>query len=371
MAVISLEGVSKRFDDGTEALRGVDLTVGDGEFFILVGPSGCGKSTLLSLIVGLEEPTAGTIRVDGEVVNGVDPRHRDMAMVFQGYALYPHMSIRSNLAFPLELAGLPASRIRERVERTASLLGIGDLLDRRPAQLSGGQKQRVAMGRAIIREPRAFLMDEPLSNLDARLRGEMRAELSRLHRRIGVTTIYVTHDQTEAMTLGDRIAVLHEGSIRQTGTPRELYARPANLFVASFIGSPPMNLFDVRARRGDLEMLGRSFDVPDGLRRRLVGATGALIAGIRPEDLRVEPEGERGGDGEQVVEVTVDLVEWLGADLYVHTSLGAGGAGDGRLVARLDPSSRARGGDRLRLRLDTGRLHLFDARSGEALAHDT
>ncbi len=337
MAVIVLEGVSKRFDDGTVAVREVDLAVRDGEFFILVGPSGCGKSTLLSLIVGLEEPTRGTIRVDGKVVNGVDPRHRDMAMVFQGYALYPHMSVRRNLAFPLELAGVPAQRIRERVETTASLLGIGDLLERRPAQLSGGQKQRVAMGRAIVREPRAFLMDEPLSNLDARLRVQMRAELSRLHRRLGVTTVYVTHDQTEAMTLGDRIAVLLDGSIRQIGTPRDLYAKPASLFVAGFIGSPPMNLFPARAGDGRLEMLGRSVATPPALRRRLERAPGDLVAGIRPEDLRVDPGPAR--QGEAAVEMTVEVAEWLGADLYVHGSAGSGdtpGPGADRLVVRLE-----------------------------------
>ncbi|HVL37668.1 MAG TPA: ATP-binding cassette domain-containing protein, partial [Burkholderiales bacterium] len=242
MAEIALAGITKRFADGTVAVQNADFTIADGEFFILVGPSGCGKSTLLNMIAGLEAPTAGEIRVAGRRVNEVDPKDRNMAMVFQSYAIYPHMSVRENLAFPLKLARLAKEEIDVRVARAAQALELEALLDRRPATLSGGQRQRVAMGRALVREPAAFLLDEPLSNLDARLRAQTRAEIARLQRRLRTTTVYVTHDQTEAMTLGDRIAVLRAGRVQQVGTPRELYERPGNVFVATFIGEPPMNV---------------------------------------------------------------------------------------------------------------------------------
>ncbi|MGD2073839.1 MAG: ATP-binding cassette domain-containing protein, partial [Gammaproteobacteria bacterium] len=243
MAEITLERVTKRFADGTTAVRDISLTIGDGEFFILVGPSGCGKSTLLNMIVGLENVTEGEVRVGGQRMNEVDAKDRNMAMVFQSYAIYPHMTVRENMAFPLRLAKVPKSQIAERVKRAAEILELSPLLDRKPASLSGGQRQRVAMGRAMVREPQAFLLDEPLSNLDAKLRVQMRTEIARLQRRLGTTTLYVTHDQTEAMTLGDRIAVLRRGELQQVGTPRELYERPRNLFVAGFIGSPAMNFF--------------------------------------------------------------------------------------------------------------------------------
>jgi multiple sugar transport system ATP-binding protein len=246
MSDIVLNQVTKRFPDGTEALKPTDLAIADGELFVLVGPSGCGKSTLLKLIVGLEQPSSGSIRVGGEDVTGRDPKDRNMAMVFQSYALYPHMRVRDNLAFPLKLAKLDPAEIERRVAAAAALLELGPLLERKPAALSGGQRQRVAMGRAIVREPAAFLLDEPLSNLDAKLRTQMRNELAALQKRLGTTTVYVTHDQTEAMTLGDRIAVLRGGAVQQIGTPRALYRQPANVFVARFIGAPAMNLLPAR-----------------------------------------------------------------------------------------------------------------------------
>jgi len=252
MAEIVLEQVNKRFADGTEGLRPTDLTIRDGELFILVGPSGCGKSTLLKIIVGLERPTSGTVRVGGESVTERDPKDRNMAMVFQSYAIYPHMTVRENMAFPLKLAGMDNAEIAVRVEEAAAILELGGLLERKPAALSGGQRQRVAMGRAIVRQPAAFLLYEPLSNLDAKLRVQMRTELARLQRRLGTTMVYVTHDQTEAMTLGYRIAVLRKGEIQQTGTPRELYGRPANLFVAGFVGSPAINLLPARIEENRL-----------------------------------------------------------------------------------------------------------------------
>ncbi|MGB7934284.1 MAG: ATP-binding cassette domain-containing protein, partial [Gammaproteobacteria bacterium] len=282
MAEITLDKVNKRFPDGTDAVRDASLVIHDGEFFILVGPSGCGKSTLLQLIVGLEELSSGELRVDGRLVNDVDPRDRNMAMVFQNYALYPHLSVRENIAFPLRMKKLPAAEIERRVAETAAILELGELLGRKPGSLSGGQRQRVAMGRAIVREPVAFLLDEPLSNLDARLRTQMRAEIARLQRRLGTTTIYVTHDQTEAMTLGDRVAVMREGVIQQTGSPRELYERPRNLFVAGFMGSPAMNVLPAEFRDGRIRvpLPGVSLMPPTG--RRPPTGPGHLIAGIRP-----------------------------------------------------------------------------------------
>jgi len=378
MAEIALEHVGKRFPDGTEAVHDAHLTIGDGEFFILVGPSGCGKSTLLNMIAGLEDLSTGVLRVDGRVMNDVDPRDRDMAMVFQSYALYPHMSVRGNLAFPLELAKLPAAEIAERVARAAEVLGIGDLLDRRPASLSGGQRQRVAMGRAIVRRPRAFLLDEPLSNLDASLRVQMRAEIARLHRHLATTTVYVTHDQTEAMTLADRLAVLRAGRVHQVGTPREVYTAPANLFVAGFIGSPAMNFLPAR-REGARLVLPVGVVEPEPSTLDAL-PDGPLVAGIRPEHIHEAPPGDpRAPDGGLEFEVNVDVVEWLGPELYVHFEVETSGpvpeviardtpqASSGtrlRLTARLDPASRAAAGGTLRLRLESGDLALFDARTG-------
>jgi multiple sugar transport system ATP-binding protein len=380
MAEIHLDKVGKRFPDGTDAVRGASLAIHDGEFFILVGPSGCGKSTLLQLIVGLEEISSGELRVDGRLVNDVDPRDRNMAMVFQNYALYPHLSVRENIAFPLRMKKLPAAEIERRVAETAAVLELGELLGRKPASLSGGQRQRVAMGRAIVREPVAFLLDEPLSNLDARLRTQMRTEIARLQRRLGTTTIYVTHDQTEAMTLGDRVAVMRGGVIQQTGTPRELYERPRNLFVAGFMGSPVMNMLPAEFRDGRirLPLPGISRMPTDG--ERLPPGPGYLIAGIRPEHFQLA---ESGGDPDSF-EVTIEMAEWLGADLLVHFRIEAGAVPDlpaladdgvtGRrgnavydLIARLPGDCRARAGETLRLALKPYALPLFDAVSGESL----
>jgi multiple sugar transport system ATP-binding protein len=360
MAEITLDQVSKRFPDGTHAVRDASLVIRDGEFFILVGPSGCGKSTLLNMIVGLEEISSGELRVDGRLVNDVDPRDRNMAMVFQNYALYPHLSVRENIAFPLRMKKRPVAEIEQRVEETAAILELGELLERKPGSLSGGQRQRVAMGRAIVREPVAFLLDEPLSNLDARLRTQMRAEIARLQRRLGTTTLYVTHDQTEAMTLGDRVAVMREGMIQQTGTPRELYERPRNLFVAGFLGSPAMNLLPAEFLDGRirLPLPGISLAPPAGMRPP--AGPGRLIAGIRPEHF-LPAARDAGG-----FEVRVELAEWLGADLLVHFRVGNGAGHE--VIARLDGGLRARAGDTLRLALTPESVALFDAVSGEALS---
>jgi multiple sugar transport system ATP-binding protein len=383
MSEITLEHISKRFADGTVAVHATTLTIHDGEFFILVGPSGCGKSTLLNLIVGLESPSTGEIRVDGKAVTTVDPRERNMAMVFQSYAIYPHMSVRENLAFPLKLAKLSGQEIERRVQQAAAILELDALLGRKPASLSGGQRQRVAMGRAIVRQPVAFLMDEPLSNLDAKLRGQMRTEIARLQRRLGTTTVYVTHDQTEAMTLGDRIAVLRRGEVQQVGTPRELYDRPGNLFVAGFIGAPAMNFLPAELKDKRLRLPMVELALPETLRQRLPREPRELIAGIRPEHLCDADLGSDGDGDSAVFELAVDVLEWLGSDLFVYGTLpGAGaplsslppeleidrGQADRlTLTARLDPVSRAREGEPLRLQIDSRRLHLFDPASGENL----
>src|SRR5918996_4897668 len=307
MAEIALHKVSKRFADGTVAVKEANFTIADGEFFILVGPSGCGKSTLLNMIAGIEEVSGGEIRVDGKVVNDVDPKDRNMAMVFQSYAIYPHMSVRENLAFPLKLARVAQHEIARRVERAADILELGELLDRKPATLSGGQRQRVAMGRAIVRQPVAFLLDEPLSNLDARLRVQTRTEIARLQRNLGTTTVYVTHDQTEAMTLGQRVAVLRKGEVQQIGTPRELYAEPRNLFVAGFIGSPAMNFVPGEIRDSRLVLPMAEVPLKKHLQR-----DGPVIAGIRPEQFE---DATLVDAKSSVFEVKVDVLEWLGADL--------------------------------------------------------
>ena len=376
MAEIALHKVTKRFADGTVAVKEANFTIADGEFFILVGPSGCGKSTLLNMIAGIEEVSGGEIRVDGKVVNDVDPKDRNMAMVFQSYAIYPHMSVRENLAFPLKLARVAQDEIARRVERAADILELGELLDRKPATLSGGQRQRVAMGRAIVRQPVAFLLDEPLSNLDARLRVQTRTEIARLQRNLGTTTVYVTHDQTEAMTLGQRVAVLRKGVVQQIGTPRELYAEPRNLFVAGFIGSPAMNFVPAEIRDGHLLLPMARIPVrkPEGL----------VIAGIRPELFEdaglVDPKTPGGA----VFEAKVDVLEWLGSDLYVHFQVecaaerlrtlpeelerATSGANRISLVARVDPSSKAAENKRLKLWLDGRQIRLFDAESGKSLS---
>jgi multiple sugar transport system ATP-binding protein len=380
MAAISLDNVTKEFPDGTVAVDGISLEIADGELFVLVGPSGCGKSTLLNLVVGLEEPTRGEIRMDGEVINGLDPADRNMAMVFQSYAIYPHLSVRGNLAFPLELAKLPDDEIADRIERASRMLGIADLLDRRPRDLSGGQRQRVAMGRAIVRQPRAFLLDEPLSNLDARLRLDMRTEIARLQRRLETTMLYVTHDQTEAMTLGDRIAVLRGGRVEQVGTPRELYSRPRTLFVASFIGSPSMNLLPARCSGERVHLPFGELEINDEELLRSLQEGHPLVVGIRPEDLR-EIGSSEDRAGALAVAATVDVVEWLGAELYVHFRVAAGdlqnatrhgelevdSEGTLPVTCRLDPSTEVREGESIALSVDPASVHLFDAESGERI----
>ncbi|PND56266.1 ABC transporter ATP-binding protein [Mycobacterium sp. ENV421] len=381
MAEIVLDHVSKNYPDGAVAVKDLSLTIADGEFVILVGPSGCGKSTTLNMIAGLEDISAGELRIGGDRVNEKAPRERDIAMVFQSYALYPHMTVRQNIAFPLTLAKLNKADIAKKVEETAKILDLNELLDRKPSQLSGGQRQRVAMGRAIVRQPKAFLMDEPLSNLDAKLRVQMRGEIARLQNRLGTTTVYVTHDQTEAMTLGDRVVVLRGGEAQQIGTPGELYGRPANLFVAGFIGSPAMNFFpatlDGMSLRLPFGEVTLSQDVQNVLGQH--PKAGNVIVGIRPEhfeDAALLDAYER--IQATTFEVTVDLVESLGADKYVYfTTAGdsakaaqlaelaaESGAGENDFVARLSADSKAAIGQSIELAFDTTKLHIFDADSG-------
>ena len=380
MAEIVLDRVSKRFPNGTVTLKEASFTIHDGEFFILVGPSGCGKSTLLNMIVGLEEISAGEIRVDGMTVNDLDPKDRNMAMVFQSYAIYPHMSVRENIAFPLRLANLSKAEIARRVDEAAAILELVPLLDRKPANLSGGQRQRVAMGRAIVREPKAFLLDEPLSNLDARLRMQMRTEIARLQKRLGTTMIYVTHDQTEAMTLGDRVAVMNQGEVQQIGTPRELYYHPANLFVAGFIGSPGMNILPAKIARSRLILPFGETVLPEDLKERLPADGSRIVAGIRPEHFSFVESGNGPAEG-LAFEATIELVEWLGAELYVYfdakyqeawpgTAWPEGLCGQARengtvsTVARLDPATPIRKGEKISLLMDTRKIQLFDGETG-------
>lgn len=370
MAEIELVHITKSYPDGAVAVKDLSLSIADGEFIILVGPSGCGKSTTLNMIAGLEEISSGELRIGGERVNEKAPKDRDIAMVFQSYALYPHMTVRGNIAFPLTLAKMKKPQIAEKVAEVAKILDLTDLLDRKPSQLSGGQRQRVAMGRAIVRHPKAFLMDEPLSNLDAKLRVQMRSEIARLQRRLGTTTVYVTHDQTEAMTLGDRVVVMHGGVAQQVGTPDELYERPANLFVAGFVGSPAMNFF-----RGTLTPTGARLpfgevpltaEVREAVGRH-AGAHRDVVIGVRPEHL-----GDAGllDDAERARAVTfsarVDLVESLGADKYLYftPNEAAGTSTEGELVARVPAASKAVGGQPIELALEPDKAVVFDAESG-------
>src|SRR5690349_22320156 len=324
MASITLDGVSKVFPDGTRAVWDMHLEVEDGEFVILVGPSGSGKSTALRMIAGLEDATGGTIQIGDRVVNDVEPKDRDLAMVFQSYALYPHMSVERNMGFALKMQGLPAAQIAERVHEVAGLLGVSDLLHRKPRQLSGGQRQRVALGRAIVRDPAAFLMDEPLSNLDAKLRVEMRAYLARLHQELGTTTVYVTHDQTEAMTMGDRVAVMRDGRLAQCGPPQALYEEPADLFVAGFMGSPAMNLLRARIVDGQVAIGEQRLALPEAVRRARPGLAAyegrEVVVGIRPECVDQSPNGPVAG---RTLELDVALTEALGSDLLVHADVDA------------------------------------------------
>jgi len=391
MARVSLVDVTKRYADDQEAVSGVSLEIADGELVVLVGPSGSGKSTALRMIAGLEEITSGEIWIGDQLVNGLPPRDRDIAMVFQNYALYPHMTVRDNMGFALKLARMPKAQIDVKVREAAAALELEELLDRKPGQLSGGQRQRVAMGRAIVRQPAAFLMDEPLSNLDAKLRVQTREEIAELQERLAVTTVYVTHDQTEALTLGDRIAVLRGGRLQQFGAPDELYLRPANLFVAGFIGSPAMNFMAGTMGDGFIYLPFARLRLDQRLERAFEqqqGGAREVIVGVRPEDLEaVDAAGN--GDGLRF-DAHVDSVESTGADLYVHARVQGGLAdsehlealvdGDGgavrsrardgapRLVARLDPATGARSGGRLTLRADPDQIYLFDAASGRSLA---
>ncbi|GAA1421685.1 ABC transporter ATP-binding protein [Catellatospora coxensis] len=394
MAEVALAEIGKRYADGTRAVESLSLQVADGEFLVLVGPSGCGKSTALRMIAGLEDISEGTLHIGDRVVNSVPSRDRDVAMVFQSYALYPHLDVFDNIGFGLRLRGMRRDDIASRVNRVAATLGLTEHLRRRPGSLSGGQRQRVAMGRAMVREPAVYLMDEPLSNLDAKLRVQMRAEIARITRRTGVTTIYVTHDQTEAMTLGDRVAVMRKGVLQQVAVPQELYDNPVNMFVGGFIGSPPMNLVEGVFTEQDGELSLRLGDqtlrVDPALAAAKPGLRACLdqpvVVGVRPEDLRDASMDDRGA--QTVLNSEADLTEALGSDLYVHFSLPVpavvtedvkelardAGADSPReradrtmLVARFSPRSAARAGDRIAVAVDTARLHVFDRDSGRSI----
>jgi multiple sugar transport system ATP-binding protein len=390
VAEIVLDNISKRFPDGTVAVADVDFEIADGEFVILVGPSGCGKSTTLNMIAGLEDISSGEIRIGGQRVNEKAPKDRDIAMVFQSYALYPNMTVRENMSFPLRLAKLDKATINDKVHEAARVLELEDLLDRKPAALSGGQRQRVAMGRAIVRNPAAFLMDEPLSNLDAKLRVQMRTQVSRIQKRLGTTTVYVTHDQTEAMTLGDRVVVMRAGRVQQIGPPQELYDQPRNLFVAGFIGSPSMNFLPARLEDGKLISVLGELPLEEQMRRALADADAPddLILGLRPEhfeDATLVEEAHRPTGA--VYEGEADVVESMGSDKYVYFALAgerartaeldelaadAGGAdlpeaAGAQLVTRLSAESQAKEGATVRVWFNAEKVHLFDPESGRNL----
>ncbi|MEW6269514.1 MAG: sn-glycerol-3-phosphate ABC transporter ATP-binding protein UgpC [Thermodesulfobacteriota bacterium] len=371
MASVAFEHVDKTYPGGTRAIVDLDLEIADGELIVLVGPSGCGKSTLLRLVAGLERPTRGTLRIGGRVANDLTPRERNVAMVFQDYALYPHKTVRGNLEFPLRMRGMARADVEKRVAWAAEVLDIGALLDRLPRQLSGGQQQRVAMGRALVREPTVFLLDEPLSNLDAKLRVEVRAEIAELQRRMATTMLYVTHDQTEAMTLGQRVAVLRAGKVLQVAPPRELYEHPADAFVAAFIGNPPMNLLaaTVRVRDGDriaLGVAGQDLRPPPELASRIAGeALREVTVGVRPEAFLDAPDGR---DASALATV-VEHVEWLGHETLAHVRLRAAGDGHGdapRLTARLPGLRELERDQELPLAVPAEALHVFRA-DGSAL----
>jgi multiple sugar transport system ATP-binding protein len=351
MASVSYDHVTKRFSGGTLAVNDFNLEVKDTEFMVLVGPSGCGKSTALRMLAGLEEVSEGEIKIGDKVVNDVPPRDRDIAMVFQSYALYPHMTVFDNLAFGLRMRGTPKDDIERRVNAAANILELGPLLKRKPRQLSGGQRQRVALGRAIVREPQAFLLDEPLSNLDAKLRVQTRIELQKQHRALHATFIYVTHDQVEAMTMGDRIAVMKDGVLQQVAPPREIYDNPANMYVAGFIGSPTMNFIPVTVQGTSAKASGFDIELPTapGVERGVLG--------IRPEALTEHPR-----DGHSGMDLKVEVTEVLGADQFVYGTVG----GDA-ITARVDPNLKVSPGDRVRLGIDMRRLHLFDGPTGKAI----
>jgi multiple sugar transport system ATP-binding protein len=391
VAEIVLDNITKRYPDGALAVDKISLDIADGEFVILVGPSGCGKSTTLNMIAGLEDITEGELRIGGKVVNNEAPKDRDIAMVFQSYALYPHMTVRENMGFALKLAKTPQNVIREKVEEAARILDLTQHLDRKPANLSGGQRQRVAMGRAIVRDPQVFLMDEPLSNLDAKLRVQTRTQVSRLQKRLGTTMVYVTHDQTEAMTLGDRLAVMRSGLLQQAGTPKELYDRPVNLFVAGFIGSPAMNFMGATLEEGSLRTKIGDLPVSPQLRQVLershVGRD--VIVGLRPEDFEDATLVSADNRGFGVTfRMTIDVLESVGSDVFAYFTQDSGlsahsdqladlaadsgaddtGASDEQVTARLDAATKMREGEESELWADMRPLHVFDPQSGRNLA---
>lgn len=387
MADIVLDNVSKQYPDGSTAVHGVDIEIADGEFVILVGPSGCGKSTTLNMIAGLEDISGGELRIGGERVNERAPKDRDIAMVFQSYALYPHMSVRENIAFPLTLAKMSKDEIAAKVDEAARILDLGQYMDRKPANLSGGQRQRVAMGRAIVRSPKAFLMDEPLSNLDAKLRVQMRTEISQLQQRLGTTTVYVTHDQTEAMTLGDRVVVLRSGYVQQIGTPQELYNNPTNVFVAGFIGSPAMNFLPGRLGSDGIETPIGTVVLDDHRavvsRAGDVGSSGDVLIGIRPEHLEdaslVDSTTREHG---ATFTANIDVLESMGSDIYAYFGVGSSRASSealaelsadsgtdfgSQLIARLSPDSKVTRGTTAELFYDASKIAVFDQSSGASL----
>ncbi len=391
MADIQLDKLTKVYADGTRAVSEFDLRVADGEFVVFVGPSGCGKTTALRMIAGLEPITGGTVRIGGDVVNSLPPKDRDVAMVFQNYALYPHMSAYDNMAFALKMRGVDKPEIERRVTSAARTLGLTEVLKKKPRTLSGGQRQRVAMGRAIVREPQAFLMDEPLSNLDAKLRVEMRAEIARIQRDLGVTTIYVTHDQVEAMTMGDRVCVLRGGHLQQAATPQELYDRPVNLFVAEFIGSPAMNIVQVGLKGGRVRLSDQELVVPESVLAARPGLKAydgrEVVLGIRPEDIE-DAAFARNGSGRLTVEV--DIREDMGSEVFAHFAVDAKPVQTREVleameeedvpeavrerslrgvpfIARLERGTRAKEGERLELAVDIARLHFFDPTTGLAI----
>jgi multiple sugar transport system ATP-binding protein len=384
MAAIEMVNIVKEYGDGFPAVNDVSIDVQDGEFMILVGPSGCGKSTLLRMIVGLEDITSGDMVIGGKRVNDLAPRDRNLAMVFQNYALYPHLSVYENIAFPLRLkGGIPESEIDAKVREASKTLELDEHLERKPGNLSGGQRQRVAMGRAIVREADAFLFDEPLSNLDAKLRGQMRTEISRLQKKLGITTVYVTHDQTEAMTLGDRVAVLKRGVLQQLATPRELYNDPVNLFVAGFIGSPPMNFLPATVKGSTVELPFGTVELSDD-KARAVQDKGLLIAGIRPEHFEdAAVVDSRVADRGSTFRATVDVVEWLGHEAFAYIPFEAppevaeqlsqlekdldGESLRTQLVVSLDANSKIAKGEEAEIWMDSSHLHLFDPATGDNL----
>nr|WP_027871525.1 sn-glycerol-3-phosphate ABC transporter ATP-binding protein UgpC [[Eubacterium] cellulosolvens] len=370
MSSLNLEHIGKKYPNGFEAVKDFNLDIEDKEFIIFVGPSGCGKSTTLRMVAGLEDISSGTLKIGGKVMNDVDPKDRDIAMVFQNYALYPHMTVYDNMAFGLKLRKVPKDQIDKMVKEAAKILDLEHLLDRKPKALSGGQRQRVAMGRAIVRNPRVFLMDEPLSNLDAKLRVQMRTEIAKLHDRLGATIIYVTHDQTEAMTLGSRIVVMKAGVVQQCDTPQVLYNEPCNLFVAGFIGSPQMNFLDAVVEKNgsnlQLNIAGQKFTLPAAKAKVLeekgyVGKT--VVAGIRPEHLSDDAEDIAKSNGE-TFKATINVYELLGAETFLYFDFGGTA-----MTARVNPSSTARTGDAVEFAIDIDKLHVFDKDTEEAITH--